>query len=97
MKVIQVLGLATGQHSDVDGEYVMTFDPDAHEGGGALVTTHSAQKARKFTDAGAALEFWRQTSRICPIRLDGKPNRPLTAFPITIMEEPNDGGTHEKD
>lgn len=31
---------------------------------------------------GEVMAFWKTTSRVNPIRADGRPNRPLTAFTI---------------
>ena len=38
----------------------------------------------KFADMSEAFECWKRQSTVCPLRADGKPNRPLTAFSITF-------------
>jgi hypothetical protein len=37
-----------------------------------------------FEDHAAAMEVWTRQSRVRPLRPDGKPNRPLTAYTISI-------------
>jgi hypothetical protein len=68
----------------IEGDYVMSFDPDANDGRGELLTTPSLDQALKFDDQAGALRFYRQASTVHPLRDDGKPNRPLTAFTVTI-------------
>ena len=43
------------------------------------------EKAMKFNDLMEISKVWKLVDPRNPIRLDGKPNRPLTAF--TIMSE----------
>ncbi len=84
--VIRIQWLAGGTTfaENVDGQYVKTFNPDAFDGRGAMTATPKIEDAIHFPDAGAAMEFYRQTSTIRPLREDGKPNRPLTAFTVSI-------------
>lgn len=55
-------------------------------GRGKAEFTKQVQQALKFKEAGEALRFWRQQSKTVPLRGDGKPNRPLTAY--TMIVEP---------
>ena len=68
--------------------YLKAYDPDAHAGRGAVESTSWLSRALKFQTREEAFEFWRQPSTVQPLRADGKPNRPLTAFTVTIMEVP---------
>lgn len=61
------------------GAYVVSYDPD-----GETVLTTLIEKARRFDTAGEALVYWRQQSVACPLRPDGKPNRPLTAYTVSV-------------
>lgn len=78
------------------GEWVQTFDPDASAydppryptGSGS--STADPAKALRFDDPGEALEYWHQPSTVVPLRPDGKPNRPLTAFTVTVEELPEE-------
>jgi hypothetical protein len=73
----------------IDGAWLRSFDPDVHGPGkpypsGDAKFTVNPAKALRFATTGEAFEFWRQQSRVCPLRPDGEPNRPLTAFTIEI-------------
>lgn len=67
-------------------EYLKDFDADAHDGGGSVEATADPKEAMKFSTAGAGLELWRTPSTVRPLRDDGKPNRPLSAFTIEMIE-----------
>jgi hypothetical protein len=85
--VIYIVGNALGTpNPHVDGLYLKNFTPDADlEGRGMIETCASVEDAKSFMTSSAALEFWRQQSRIRPLRPDGKPNRPLTAYTVEIL------------
>ena len=85
--VIRIYALegTTGPGGPVWG-YVRFFDPDAHGGRGNLVTTADPARARQFDSAIEAGNFWRQQSKVRPLRPDGKPNRPLTAYSVVIEQ-----------
>jgi hypothetical protein len=71
--------------------WLKAADPDAHEGRGAAEFTRDRTAARAFPDMRAALACWKAQSRVQPVRDDGKPNRPLTAYsaqPVADGSEP---------
>jgi len=68
------------------GEYICDCDVDALGGFGLITFTHDRNNAKRFKDQAAAFEFWRRQSRVKPLRPDGKPNRPLTAYNVTFEE-----------
>lgn len=70
--------------SDLEGAYIKSFNPDGHDGRGDLSATRDRDQAMRFPDHITALEYWRQQSKTHPLRPDGKPNRPLTAFSMSI-------------
>lgn len=65
------------------GKYLEWADPDANDGMGDDRWSNDIAKARRFDSFTAAMECWRQQSRVRPFRDDGKPNRPLTAYSVT--------------
>jgi hypothetical protein len=67
------------------GHYIQRFDVGACDGRDSILTTLDITKAAHFADAGEALEFWRTQSRTVPFRDDGEPNRPLTAFTVSMV------------
>jgi hypothetical protein len=77
--IIQIVG---GYYN---GLYIQEFHPDTDPLGlGEVITTPHADMAKQFADFESAIEFWKQQSKRMPLRPDGKPNRPLTAFSITF-------------
>ena len=49
------------------------------------------EKAKQFDSFTEAMEFWRRQSTVHPFRLsDGKPNRPLCAYSVTVVNLDND-------
>ena len=74
-------------------EWITRFDPDVHAPGVPYPTGDGAcspdpSEALRFASEAEAFEFWRQTSNVTPTRPDGRPNRPLTVFTVTIAELP---------
>jgi hypothetical protein len=82
--VMQCVGLAIGSACGLEGQYLEGFDPDAHHGLGEAFWTPDKNKALPFADVREAMELWRKPSTVRPLRPDGKPNRPLTAFTVTF-------------
>jgi hypothetical protein len=66
------------------GQYLLSYDPEAYQGRGWAEWTSDRAKALVFTDYSTAWEFWRQVPRCRPKRPDGHPNRPLTAFTVSL-------------
>lgn len=65
------------------GAFLCTYDVEANDGRGDATFTHDIAKAMKFASWDAALQCWKQQSKRRPLRADGKPNRPLTAFTVS--------------
>lgn len=66
------------------GPYLEWFNVDAYGGRGADSWTHDLAEAMRFPSFEAAMECWRKQSTVVPLRDDGKPNRPLTAYNVII-------------
>jgi hypothetical protein len=66
----------------IDGEYVKSYDPDAHNGRGDATFTKNIAEAMTFADMRSAAAFAMRVPAERPIRADGKPNRPLLAFTL---------------
>ena len=60
--------------------YLKDYDVDAWDGRGRVDLTEKTEEAMEFPDFMAAMQAWRTQSTVVPLRPDGKPNRPLTAF-----------------
>lgn len=85
--LIQALGVP-GIADELIGapRYLSAFDPEAHEGRGLVTFTTNPNEAIRYETTTAALEAWRSESRTVPLRPDGKPNRPMTAFTIELVD-----------
>jgi hypothetical protein len=88
--VLRIEGFANGLPCPIQGQYVKTFDFDAHDGQGAGEFTADPMDALHFKSSGEAFEFWRTMSTVRPLRDDFRPNRPLTASTVSVerYEEP---------
>lgn len=78
-----VIGNATGGARV--GHYVESYDAEAYDGRGDVATTPDVEKARVFASPAEAMEAWRTVPKARPLRADGQPNRPLTAFTVEIL------------
>jgi hypothetical protein len=83
--VIKLEGLAVGRPSEYDGEYLSFYDPGAGEPGECrLDTVADPREARHFATFQDAVQTWQADDPRQPVRADGKPNRPLTAYSVSI-------------
>jgi hypothetical protein len=83
--VIQIYALADGGPSEEEGSFIREFIPDTDAWGrGTLLVTDNQNEALTFASTGEAWEYWKQQSKRVPTRPDGKPNRPLTAYTVSI-------------
>jgi hypothetical protein len=71
------------------GNYLKCADIEAFGGRGDATFTANLAKAKRFPSFKAALAFWKQQSGTRPYRDDGLPNRPLTAFSVTVEKVPD--------
>ena len=84
--VILLHGLVDGSPSAYDETYLTRFDFLTTAADEAILeSTPDISKARRFPDMLTAMQAWRVVDPRAPLRADGKPNRPLTAFSVTIQ------------
>ena len=88
---MQIVGLVSGGVTPFDGEFVKEYDPnrDGVDPNGDpmlahIVTTPDISEAIHMTFVEFH-ELWTKVDERTPIRPDGKPNRPLTAFTVTTV------------
>lgn len=86
-RVIRIIGLVVGEPTEHDGRYLVDYDPSSpiHPRWIHLVTSASLHDAKRMTYE-EALDVWRATDKRNPVRADGRPNRPLTAFTVEILK-----------
>jgi hypothetical protein len=80
--VIRCVGLATNPWQGPRGQFLMTYHPS-----GFSEWTSDVQRAMTFESHGAAIALYRSTHPTQPTREDGRPNRPLTAFTVEVVEK----------
>ena len=88
---IRIIGLPSGQPTEFDGKWLAEYDlgRQGFDSRGRPMTAHvkatdDPMEALMFKDALSALKLFRKTDGV---RIDGKPNRPLTAFTCEITYE----------
>ena len=64
--------------------YLRYWDVEAHDGRGIVEWTADLSEAHVFASSIDAARVWKLVPMCRPLREDGKPNRPLTAFSIII-------------
>jgi hypothetical protein len=84
--VIKIISPANMPWRIANDTYLETFDPEGNGGRGTFAFTALATKAKPFKSMSEALDYWRTQSATVPFRPDGKPNRPLTAFNVSLEE-----------
>lgn len=88
---MRVLGVAsTGVDLSEPPCWVEAYDIEAFGGRGTATLTNDPAKALRFPTAVEAMAAWTAVSRTRPVRGDGKPNRPLTAYTIEVSPMPKE-------
>jgi hypothetical protein len=67
------------------GQFLKSYDPEAHQGRGDAEWTRDLQQAMVFPSQLAAWATWSLVPVSRPRRPDGRFNKPLTAFTIEIV------------
>lgn len=75
-------GIMLGSPDSAVGQWLKSYDPDARDGYGEAHWTSIKSEAMVFVDNEAALRCYVQQSRTRPLREDGRPNKPLTAYSV---------------
>lgn len=89
MRIVGLTGHAVHGGDQVpEGFWVSSYDPEANDGQGDVSWTADPAAALRFDRAGDAMVAWRAVPTARPVRPDGLPNRPLTAFTVEILEIP---------
>jgi hypothetical protein len=84
-EVMQVLGVGDGLELTKPC-YLKDYDLEANGGRGKVTLTYERSEAMRFRDGGA-LEAWNTPSQTVPLRLDGRPNKPLSAYTISPLKD----------
>ena len=68
-----------------EGLYLQGMDFEAAGGRGTLIVTPLIEKALGFPSMDELVRYYETVPVCCPLRPDGKPNRPLTAYTVEII------------
>lgn len=71
----------------VDVHWQLDYDNPC-EPSGLVVLTPELALAQRFQTQDEALAQWREQSSTMPVRSDGQPNRPLTAYTMWVERAP---------
>lgn len=87
--IMRIEGMADRSPTVARGQFVSEFHANVNQGRGDLVLTRDPANAMRFRTKDAAFACW-QTQCKPPFdrRRDGKPNRPMTAYTVTILPYP---------
>lgn len=82
--IVRIHGVALpGIATEHDGRYVVEWDAVGPSPWGQIVTTDDPTKAKRFANITEVQSDWAKP--VGPRRPDGKPNRPLTVFTMSIL------------
>ena len=70
----------------VHGDYLEWSNPNAKHGRGDDRWTSDLTKAKRFKSFTDAMACWNAQSTLVPLRPDGRPNKPMTAYSVTVEE-----------
>lgn len=82
--VIRILRDAFTGEEPSKPTWIADMDWDANDGDGLVSITTDPSQAKVFHTNMQAYRFWQGQSRLRPLRDDGRPNRPLTAWTVEI-------------
>jgi hypothetical protein len=88
LRVIALKGEQKPEAPDPSGMFVQAYDADGNDGLGHVEFTGDLTKALQFDELHAASSAIYAQSTLRPLRDDGEPNRPLTAYTIAVMQLP---------
>lgn len=88
IKAVRLEGTATLRQGDPAGQWLQAADLEAHDGQGFAEFTHDPTQALAFNTTHDAIDYYLRASATRPLRRDGRPNRPLTAFTVSFEELP---------
>lgn len=84
--VLRVLASSMeGPFPEDDQVFLVEWDVNAMDGFG-FARLGDRPDAHVFASAIDAMAAWREQSTVRPIRWDGQPNRPLTAYTVMVLE-----------
>lgn len=88
IRIVSLAGVVGVRKNGLEGQYVKFYNPEDNDGWGSVESTSHIEEALTFNSSEDAVRTWRAVPEKRPLRPDGKPNRPLTAFTVEIIQVP---------
>lgn len=86
---LKIVCVADGSATPLAGRYVRRWHPSAsHPGLPMIDAVSNPAGARTFATWTEALDYWQGVNRKHPVRPDGRPNRPMTAYTCEVVPIP---------
>lgn len=87
IKCVNLSGTVTRslERGTPNGMFLESYDVEAYNGRGDAKWTYDMYRAMRFDNIVDAQQTWAKQSETRPLRDDGEPNKPLTAFTISII------------
>jgi len=87
IRFVEMSGTVEFGDTPAKGAFLSSYDPDFKQGKGMVYWTDDPKRAQKFDRILDALNLYQTVSILKPLRVDGKPNRPLTSCTVTVTKE----------
>lgn len=88
LRCVAVAGVMHDPAASPAGLYLRGFDPEFDNGAGLAEWTSHPDKAMRFAGNAEAVAAWNTVPASRPLRADGRPNRPLTAYTMITEQVP---------
>jgi hypothetical protein len=85
--IVRIDSRVDGTMTEVDGCYLVSYDPTITDGQYTLVTSPTLKHARVFDTLQDAIAYVRQVSPNVPEDRPGHANRPLTVYNLEFIPE----------
>lgn len=87
MRNVALEGTSLNPGENYSGLLLASFDPDFANGRGAATWTATREEALAFDSVKDGYQLWTTQSVLMPVRGDGRPNRPLTAYSVEFVTD----------
>ncbi len=83
--VMRVVGYANGDACAFENQYLRNYVHDTNDGKGYGCYTFDLNKAMRFENIKAAIQFWQRVPSNDPLLEDGRINRPMMSITMEFL------------
>lgn len=83
--VMRVVGYANGNACAFENQFLRNYVHETSDGQGYGYYTFDLNKAMRFENMKAAIQFWQRVPSCCPLLEDGRLNRPMMAITMEFL------------